>query len=240
MSPMKQRIDLEAGFTLVELAIVLAVLALLLGGLLVPLSMQIEQQKIRETQKAMEEIKEALVGYAIANRYLPCPAVSATNGTEGARDATSHQCNPRVGFIPWGALGVSKLDGWGRVFRYSVTPVYTDNTSLFSLASARDITIKTRDAVGTLVNLSSASDLPAVVVSHGKNGYLGTTDAGGVVPNDSANNPDEVTNASSANTFVARVMGDNTSSASGEFDDLVTWISPNILFNRMVTAGRLP
>lgn len=228
------------GFSLIELAIVLVVVALLLGGLLVPLTMQIEQQKIRETQRAMEEIKEALIGYAIANRYLPCPAVSATNGAEGPRDSISHQCSPRAGLIPWGALGVSKLDGWGRIFRYSVTPAYTDNTVFFSLASTRDITIQTRDAVGTLVNLSSASDIPVVVVSHGKNGYLGTTDAGVVVPNDSANNPDEVTNASATTSFVTRVMGENTGPAAGEFDDLVTWLSPNILFNRMVAAGRLP
>jgi hypothetical protein len=25
-----------------------------------------------------------------------------------------------------------------------------------------------------------------------------------------------------------------------EFDDLVTWISPNILYNRLIAAGRLP
>lgn len=228
------------GFSLIELAIVLVVVALLLGGLLVPLTMQIEQQKARETQKAMEEIKEALIGYAIANRYLPCPAVSATNGAEGPRDATSHQCSPRVGFIPWGALGVSKLDGWGRIFRYSVTPAYTDNTVLFSLSSPRDITIQTRNAAGNLVSLSSTNDIPAVVISHGKNGYFGTTDSGGVTPNDSANNPDEVTNANATSSFVTRVISGNAGAAAGEFDDLVTWLSPNILFNRMVAAGRLP
>jgi len=25
-----------------------------------------------------------------------------------------------------------------------------------------------------------------------------------------------------------------------EFDDLVTWISPNILYSRLIAAGRLP
>ena len=27
---------------------------------------------------------------------------------------------------------------------------------------------------------------------------------------------------------------------NGEFDDIVVWLSPNILFNRMIAAGRLP
>ncbi len=64
----------QKGFSLIELAIVLVVVALLIGGLLVPLSMQIEQQRIRDTQKTLEEIKEALVGFAIANGRLPRPA----------------------------------------------------------------------------------------------------------------------------------------------------------------------
>jgi len=230
----------QSGFTLIELALVMAVVALLMGGLLVPLTMQVEQQKIRETQRSMEEIKEALFGYAIANRHLPCPAVSATDGAEGPRDATTHECISRVGFIPWSVLGVSKLDGWGRIFRYSTAPLYSKNMAVFSLTSPRDITIKSRDAAGNQVNFSSTDDIPAVVISHGKNGYLGTTDSGGVVPNASANNPDEIANASAVNLFVTRVMSGNSASVAGEFDDLVAWLSPHILFNRMVAAGRLP
>jgi prepilin-type N-terminal cleavage/methylation domain-containing protein len=42
----------RAGFTLVEMAIVLVIVGLLLGGLLMPLSAQIEQRRIGETQKA--------------------------------------------------------------------------------------------------------------------------------------------------------------------------------------------
>ena len=112
--------------------------------------------------------------------------------------------------------------------------------AVFSLTSPRDITIKSRDAAGNQVNFSSTDDIPAVVISHGKNGYLGTTDSGGVVPNASANNPDEIANASAVNLFVTRVMSGNSASVAGEFDDLVAWLSPHILFNRMVAAGRLP
>lgn len=228
------------GFTLVEMAIVLVIVGLLLGGLLMPLSAQVEQRRISETQKALDEIKEALIGFAIANRYLPCPAVSATDGSEGPRVAG--QCNPRVGFIPWGALGTSKLDSWNHIFRYSVTPAYTNNTTFFSLPPpSRDITIQTRDSLGNLINLSNANDIPAVIMSHGKNGLLGTTDTGVLIANTSATNTDEVTNANVAGTsFVNRIMNENTAAPGGEFDDIVVWISPNILFNRMVSAQKLP
>lgn len=31
-----------------------------------------------------------------------------------------------------------------------------------------------------------------------------------------------------------------TAAGPNTFDDLVTWISPNILYNRLIAAGRLP
>ncbi len=36
------------------------------------------------------------------------------------------------------------------------------------------------------------------------------------------------------------VMHTITQPGPNEFDDLVTWISPNILYNRLIAAGRLP
>ncbi len=63
---------MERGLTLVEIVIVVLVLGLLLASLLGPLSVRIEQQEIRKTSDQMEEIKEALYGYAMANG--PCHA----------------------------------------------------------------------------------------------------------------------------------------------------------------------
>ncbi len=68
----------RAGFTLVEMAIVLVIVGLLLGGLLMPLSAQVEQRRIGETQKALDEIKEALVGFAIANTIFISKTPAAT------------------------------------------------------------------------------------------------------------------------------------------------------------------
>lgn len=227
----------QKGFSLIELAIVLVVMALLLGGLFVPLTAQIEQQRIRETQKAMEEIKEALLGYAIVKGYFPCPAVSATVGNE---DRAGVACNAgkRVGFIPWADLGVAKADAWGRLFRYSVNPDFSNSGTKFTLISTGDIAIK-----GTTSDVNNiASAIPAVVMSHGKNGYLGTTEQNTIISNASGTNADEQTNAppSIGTLFVSKTMTENTTVTGGEFDDLVTWLSPNILFNRMVAAGRLP
>ena len=162
-----------------EMAVVMVILAMLIGGLVVPLTAQIDQRDMNETRKSLSEIKEALMGFAITSGRLPCPAISSTNGDE---KLTCVVLADRHGYIPWAKLGVPKLDAWGHMFRYSVTPAYAgpSGTLVLSPPTIRDITIQTRDVAGTLVNLSTPSNIPAVVLSHGKNGY-GSTDDQGVV-----------------------------------------------------------
>jgi prepilin-type N-terminal cleavage/methylation domain-containing protein len=62
------------GFSLVELAVAVAIIALLLAGALIPLSTQIEVRNVADTQRTMESIREAIIGFAQANGRLPCPA----------------------------------------------------------------------------------------------------------------------------------------------------------------------
>ena len=52
------------GFSLVEMAVVLVILALLLGGLLSPLASQIDQKNYSEVKRTLESSKEALMGYS--------------------------------------------------------------------------------------------------------------------------------------------------------------------------------
>lgn len=251
---MKKRL-VEMGFSLIEMAIVLFILALLLGGLLPTVSSQMEQQRRTETRKQLEEITASLTGFAVSKGYLPCPA-SNVSGIED-RDNATLKCNldgadiRRVGYLPWATLGVARLDGWGRLFRYSATPAFTTASGVFSTTTNRDITIKKRDDTGTLIKLSLDNDIPAVVISHGSNGIFGTTDSGNTI---SSNAPtsykhvaDQITNVSGVvaagplgRVFVSGDHSGRTASDDEEFDDLVVWISPNILINRMVSAGRLP
>ncbi len=63
-----------AGFTLIELAMVLFIVTLLIGGMLLPLSAQTEIRGRQETDRALANIRDALIGFAIVNGRLPCPA----------------------------------------------------------------------------------------------------------------------------------------------------------------------
>jgi prepilin-type N-terminal cleavage/methylation domain-containing protein len=228
----------EPGFSLVELAVVLVIVGLLIGGLMTPISMQIEQQRANDTRRTLELAREALLGFALRNGYLPCPAVSATDGLE---DRAGGNCRPgkRAGYLPWATLGVPRADGWGHLLRYSVTPAFADSVRLFGLGTPRDITIGTRDARGNVVAASAINDVPAVVLSHGRNGWGATSEQGILSAATASGNADERTNARGAIAFIDRPPS-AANAPGGEFDDLVAWLSPNVLFSRMVAAGTLP
>ena len=246
------------GFSLIEMAFVLIIVTLLLGGLLVPFATQVEQKRIAETNKAMEEIKEALMGYALShistgaapNRpYLPCPDTNNNGGED--RDDVTGVCDDPEGNLPWATLGVGNQDAWGNRFHYRVSATFSSSTTGFSLASVSSDIIDVCASKACPSRI--ASNVPAVVVSYGKNGYGARNSNNGGVRNVAplAANLDETANqavgmGSAHPVFVTRPMVPPSIPCGGvgqtlcEFDDQVVWISPNVLFNRMVAAGRLP
>lgn len=226
------------GFTIVEIAIVLLVVGLMIGGLVAPLSSQLEQRRVSETARAMEEAREALFGYALRNGYLPCPAISAIDGRE---DRSGSSCNKRYGYLPWATLGVNRLDGWNRLLAYSLTPAFGNSVGFFSLNTPRDITVATRGIDGALVPASDLNDIPAVIISFGRNGYGATSDQNTQVLDAGVGNVDEKTNLGGEGVaFVTRPVSTDARAPGGQFDDMVLWISPNILYSRMVAAQKLP
>src|SRR5688500_10545409 len=64
----------KRGFTLVELAVVLTIVALLLSTLMYTLSAQTEARTRGESQRRLEEAKDLLIAFALVNGRLPCPA----------------------------------------------------------------------------------------------------------------------------------------------------------------------
>src|SRR5437762_13621334 len=91
-------------FTLIELAVVLMLVGLLLSSVTYTLSAQVEQRTREQTQRILEQAREALIGYAVANGRLPCPASSGSSGAEsppGGGECTNYY----DGFLPAVTLG---------------------------------------------------------------------------------------------------------------------------------------
>jgi prepilin-type N-terminal cleavage/methylation domain-containing protein len=238
----------DAGFSLVELAIVLVIVALLLGGLMVSIGAQQEIQSRNTTERRIADAIEALTGYIVANGRLPCPASDGTTGV--ANPDTGGICNnPYDGFLPAVTLGIGPtdangymLDAWGNRIRYAVT---TSNASAFTTAGqirtlwsggtlAPDLQVCSTSAGSTTSACATDKDLTktalAIVFSRGTNG--------GITPSSDDEKANAVDGGTPNKVFVSHTptqMG-----TSNEFDDMLVWLSPNILYNRMIAAGRLP
>ena len=236
------------GFTLLEMAVVLIIVGFLLGGLLVSLSAQMDIRNYNETKQKIAVIKEALVGFTLANGRLPCPAdPTVASGTAGVGtqkfNAAGTACNSLSGVIPWVDLGLLETDAWGRRFTYRVASSFSDaialntvappvgctlvpSSSSFALCSDGDITVT--DGASTI-----AVKVPAIIVSHGKNGF-GAYGSDGTQISEATASVAEKENTDADTDFVSMVANQLN------YDDVVDWVSENVLFNRMVAAGRLP
>ena len=253
----------RSGFTLIELAIVLFIIALILGGLLTPLATKLELEERKRTSEKLEEIRSSLLGFAIVNGHLPCPDCPDTTsgncnlvstglgadkigdgiedglynpGPTASNDRSTNpfnSCATTEGNLPWVTLGVDEFDSWENHFTYHVTDSFADDNDgtgcgtpatnvSFEICSTGNINVN--DGTGASV----AQNVPAVVVSFGKN----------VSETGNPSSASEIENQNGDTTFIQKDYV--TSSGTDEFDDLLMWLPSSSLIYRMVQAERLP
>ena len=246
---------MSRGFTLIELMVAMLVLTVLASGLAVPLAAQLNARRTDEVRRRMDEVRDALLGFAAAQGRLPCPAL-ASGGEESfapGGDAANGECaNFGAGFVPGATLGIASpgsegfvRDPWDGRLRYAVASNAVNGI-------ARPFTRANGTASATLPALGAASRF-LVVCSSGSGAtgsgcgaasmqltrravfVLVSTGPNGLRPPAAAS--DEARNQDGNSVFVAREPGLD---AGGEFDDLVTWVSLPLLVHRLLAAGRLP
>lgn len=221
------------GFTLIEIAVVLMIIGFLIGSLLAPASEQMIQQKIQVTQQRLEEIKETLIGYAIEQGELPCPALDNEGDSAGNCDDNTE------GYLPWKTLGLdTRRDSWGHSFRYRVDEQYTTsfpnppNTSSELVVQDRQNSSLTAPESGT-VN----SRVIAIIFSCGQNGLPDDENDDDDIPNSQATCINSQT--PNNNIYVQDVYVESQY-AENQFDDILIWLPKTILINRLVAAGQWP
>lgn len=143
------------GFSLVELAVVMTIVAFLLGGLIYTLSAQVDQRNFEETRRRLDQARELLLGFAVTNGRLPCPARSAATAapvtTAGDEVRTTGGVDPdcvgdgvtdyyggasggvTLGLLPARTIGFQQVDAsgfavdaWGNRLRYAVAHLATN------------------------------------------------------------------------------------------------------------------
>lgn len=225
------------GFTLIELAIVLFIITLLLGGVLTPLGQQIIERQAVETRRTLEAARIALVGYALRvsshPARLPCPDLHGDkmeHADDGLEDRLENgNCATLSGNLPWKTLGLAEGDAWGNRLSYAVAAGWTQSINL-------------PDDAASLLQICQDMHCPipmpagAVVLSHGHNGF-------GAVNVNSGNNlapssPDEIENSNRDNRFITHPPR-AADSPAGEFDDMLLTLSPDWLRGRLCDPASL-
>lgn len=262
--------DRSSGFSLIEMAIVLVILGLLLGGAMALIGPQREVQMVKDTEAEIQRTQEALIADAMSRPAgnLLCPDVGNA-GQEGPRSGID--CISNEGWVPFAELGgVGRQDAWGNRLRYRVVPVYSrlnpgvlPNLSYSLVTDLGNLTapltpldqrtlVVCNSANPACIEGDVASNVIAVILSHGRNGWGGRSRETGLLraqptgadelENTNGRNPADTADAGNTVTnrrFISHVPSP-VGAPTGEFDDVVGWIPQGLFHSRMIAAGRLP
>ena len=258
------------GFTLTEIAVVLAIVGLLLGSMMLTFSAQVEQRNFADTQRRLSEAKELLLAFAVVRGRLPCPATTTSNGDESfssGNATTGGTCTLTThnGFLPAAAIGFSPvdasgygLDAWNNRIRYAVslaTPVNSQTPRVCRPVNATTPPVTPhftqRDNLKANGLDCSPSDLVVCTQAQG-----GTTCAAGqaatnqntvvaVVFSTGKNGAQGPAGANETENLDGDVVfvyraPDPSTAPGGEYDDLTAWIPVGLLYGRLTAAGVLP
>jgi prepilin-type N-terminal cleavage/methylation domain-containing protein len=213
------------GFTLVELAVVLVIMSLLTGMLIAPLAARIDAHQRQLTAAMLDDIGDALTGFALLHGRLPCPSLETDPASAAYGLEQPPPCDfSTPGYLPWRSLGVPAVDAWGSAratadspwtghWRYFPDPAFT--TAPITLATTPQANIKINDHLGTLTTASAPAI--AVVWSMGPNRHS------------------DGLNATHSATLPAFQSGE----ATPLFDDQLRWIGHPLFIARLAQGGRL-
>ena len=258
--------DKQAGFTLVEIAIVLLIVTILLGYSVAMFPLQQELKQYRRVKVEMDSVIGHLIAFAQVNGRLPCPDTSTDsdlsgNTVDGGEDRVGlNACEAYFGFLPGRTLGINgkfnaagvMVDPWDSGYRYAISDTNTTGApgnldiDLVTPNGIRDEGISNVepdlficDDSGELGNdfncttvtgdevVGSKGAVAAVIISLGKDSNIPATS------NIQAENSDNFHDGTQDKVYIFSPRRD-------DYDDVVRWLSTNLLFSKMIEADRLP
>jgi prepilin-type N-terminal cleavage/methylation domain-containing protein len=249
----------QRGFTMIEIAIVLLVVSVLLGYTVAMFPVQQELKQYRKVNEEMQDIMDALTGFAQVNGRLPC----ADGDNDGLEDWPGGvaDCVTWYGNLPARTLSLNGsysqggllLDPWGTPYRYQVSasnsglpapddlvgdftiltgmraagiPNLIPDLRICNIQPATHTAAAPNDDTACDANTDVVTNAVAVVISLGK-------DKDAVIANTSDVQSENLDNSLTDTVFVS-------SARSDQYDDVVKWLAPSVLFSRMIAADQLP
>lgn len=238
------------GFSLLELAVVLAILAVILGfGINIGQS-AIEGSTRLRMQEKMSLIKQSLESYARHNGYLPCPSAptftpsNANYGRENRPAGAGTGCDVTNGVqnasgVLYGALPIVSLgldesfmaDEWGNKLTYAVSQGHIGINNSYSrnyAAEPATIEVQGNGYKHTSTTSGDGSSPGAgatfAVISHGKN-RLGAYPVNGATINAACPTAPNIErfNCNRNDQIVVDVAPNEGTQPAVYFDDYVVW-----------------
>ena len=222
-----------SGFTLIELAIVLTILSLTVGGALAVTAAKLENGRYKQTLSKLQFILQAVDDYvdekaSDTRGHIPCPAdpqAAFTASTFGFGSYSGSACNAsnivggtdgaEAGAVPVVTLNIPHgytLDGWNRRITYVMDEDLCCSEANYDGATG---SITVENASGTDYTTTAA----VVVFSHGPNLFGSWPARGGSAGQYSKTDggPDEDENADLNDSLFVQTL------LSGSYDDVLVY-----------------
>ena len=209
---------IQRGFTLVEMALVLFILGLVLGGLISSWGDYREARRQVQSREILQAVEQAVVGYALLHQgALP----NADGDGDGLADGGT-----LIGGVPWRTLSLDPRlakDAWNRPLRYRVDAGFVTEPLPAQPATTSGLRVEELRPGRSRRTITAANpDAPVFILrSAGANGDTDGACSGNAAPG--------------ALRFRIGIDGGCSS-----LDDLVRWYDRNRLLERLVWARVWP
>jgi prepilin-type N-terminal cleavage/methylation domain-containing protein len=244
------------GYSLIEMAVVIAVFSLVGGTMLSVATMKAERRQAAGLAERLDFLEEAILYYYRQFGHLPCPAsASAPENTAnfgratdcaaaapaGTADAGAGTDAVRTGIVPTRTLAIADsamFDPWGNRISYTVIKDLAKDSGTFTAYTTALTTgvIRIVDLNGNqVVNDDGKTIIAYALVSHGKNGK-GAANRLGTVTTACDNAAKDGENCNNDAVIRDTDIQDGTIAAN-YYDDFVRWKEMDALGASSAAAG---
>jgi prepilin-type N-terminal cleavage/methylation domain-containing protein len=234
------------GFSLIELAVVLVIIALMAGSVIALVNRHLDTDSYDKTAKTLQRIEEALQREVMLSGYLPCPAaldaalssaaygvatdcnVAAPTGTTDISTIAGTADDIRIGAVPTRSLNLPDnvlMDAWNMRLTYVVVKdLAIDTTKFNAYVKPASGGIIINDAAGNSTLDSTQAELfPAyIILSHGNDKKGATVLSGASATGCTAGNMDSE-NCDNDDSFIDTAFNNSTTIVASFFDDIIVW-----------------